>query len=193
LAKQKDTALLGPGFGLSEAKRSLAFELAMQLPLPCVLDADALTAIGTRVGELKQARAARVLTPHPGEASRLLATPVPSIERDRCAHALRLAELSGQVVVLKGARTVIASPAGELRICRSGTPALATAGSGDVLSGVIATLCGSVPAFTAAWCGVELHARAGSLAARSDRGLLAGEVPQFLGAALDECRRATSA
>jgi NAD(P)H-hydrate epimerase len=104
---------------------------------------------------------------------------------------LRLATSSGQVVVLKGARTVIASPIGELRICRSGTPALGSAGTGDVLGGLIATLMVSLPPFTAAWVGVELHARAGTLAARGDRGLVASEVAQLLGDALEQCRSAS--
>jgi hydroxyethylthiazole kinase-like uncharacterized protein yjeF len=188
-ARQQDTALLGPGFGLTPERRALALELARQLPVPCVLDADALTAIGSSVSLLRAAAAPRVLTPHPGEAARLLACAVSDVERDRYQQALRLAEASQQVVVLKGGRTVVASPGGSVRVCASGTPALGTAGTGDVLAGLIAALAVSLPPFTAAWVGVELHARAGTLAARSDRGLLASEVTGFLAAALEDCRR----
>ena len=193
LARTRDAALLGPGFGLSPEKRALAVRLAQELPLPCVLDADALTALGTDLGSLRSAAGPRVLTPHPGEAARLLGCAVPEIEQDRCTRALELAHLSGQVAVLKGARTVVAAPSGELRICTSGTPALGVAGTGDVLAGLIATLTVSLPPFTAAWAGVELHARAGTLAARGDRGLLASEVAQLLGPALEECRGRTRA
>jgi NAD(P)H-hydrate repair Nnr-like enzyme with NAD(P)H-hydrate dehydratase domain len=129
-----------------------------------------------------------VLTPHPGEASRLLGCSVAQVESNRCARACELAQQSGQVVVLKGARTVIASPQGELRICEAGTPALGTAGTGDVLSGLIATLTVFLPPFRAAWAGVELHARAGTIAAHGDRGLVAGEVAQRLAVALEQCR-----
>lgn len=193
LARTRDAAVLGPGFGLTAEKRALAVRLAQELPVPCVLDADALSALGTNLGALRHAKGPRVLTPHPGEAARLLGCPVPQIEQDRCDHALRLASLSGQVAVLKGARTVVAAPSGELRICTAGTPALGVAGTGDVLSGLIATLTVSLPSFTAAWVGVELHARAGTLATRGDRGLIASEVAQLLAAALESCRERTRA
>ncbi|MFT3922520.1 MAG: NAD(P)H-hydrate dehydratase [Myxococcales bacterium] len=188
LAEARDVALLGPGFGLTPDKRTLAIELARQLPVPCVLDADALTALGTDVDLLQYAKGPRVLTPHPGEAARLLGCTVPAVEADRCGSAQRLAEASGQVVVLKGARTVIASPSGLLRVCTAGTPALGTAGTGDVLAGLIATLTVSLRPFQAAWAGVELHARAGTLAVQGDRGLVASDVTRFLAAALEQCR-----
>ncbi len=193
LAASCDAAVLGPGFGLAEDRRALARELAVALPVPCVLDADALSALSGHLQVLRQARAPRILTPHPGEAARLLGSSVAQVEADRCARARELAEASGQVVVLKGARTVIVSPDGELRICRSGTPALGTAGTGDVLSGALAALSVSLAPFTAAWAGVELHARAGTLAARADRGALASEVAAQLAAALAQCRPAPSA
>jgi NAD(P)H-hydrate epimerase len=92
------------------------------------------------------------------------------------------------VVVLKGARTVIAAPSGQLRVASAGTPALGTAGTGDVLAGVIGALLVQLPPFEAALCGVELHARAGALAASSDRGLVASELLPALAAALEQCR-----
>ncbi len=187
-AANQNAAVLGPGFGLSPERIALIHKLARELPVPTVIDADGLTALGTELANLKDAARARVLTPHPGEAARLLGTSVSAVESDRYASAQRLAELSGQVVVLKGARTVIAAPDGQLRVCTSGTPALATGGTGDVLSGVVAALCVSLPAFTAAWVGVELHARAGALAAPSGTGLLAGEVAPQLPHALELCR-----
>lgn len=192
-AGQQHAAVLGPGFGLDAERTRLSRALALSLPVPTVLDADALTALSSDGSQLVQALASRVLTPHPGEAARLLGQSVPAIEADRYRHAQKLAELTGQVVVLKGARTVIAAPDGRLRVCASGTPALATGGTGDVLSGVIGALLVSLDAFTAAWVGVELHARAGALAAPFDRGLLAGEVAPRLAEALESCRLEASA
>jgi hydroxyethylthiazole kinase-like uncharacterized protein yjeF len=188
LAEGKAAALLGPGLGLTPERRAFARELALALPVACVLDADALTALGTQLGDLRGAAAPRVLTPHPGEASRLLGRTTAAIQADRLRAAQELAEASGQVVVLKGARSVIAGPRGELRISRAGTPALGVAGTGDVLSGAIAALLGSLAPFDAAWCAVELHARAGEIAAQSDRGLLASEVADALARALEQVR-----
>jgi hydroxyethylthiazole kinase-like uncharacterized protein yjeF len=189
LAAQQDAAVLGPGFGLSPDKRELALALARELELPCVLDADALTALGAEFHTLQAAAGPRVLTPHPGEAVRLLGWSSERIARDRYACALELATRSGHCVVLKGARSVVAAPDGRLRVCTSGSPVLATAGTGDVLSGVIATLCVSLSPFEAAWVGVELHARAGTLAAAGqDRGVLAGDVTRHLAQALEDCR-----
>jgi NAD(P)H-hydrate epimerase len=188
LASGKSAALLGPGLGLAPERRALARELALALPIPCVLDADALTALGADLAVLRTCAAPRVLTPHPGEASRLLGRPTAVVQADRLRAAQDLAEACGQVVVLKGARSVIASARGELRISRAGTSALGVAGTGDVLSGAIAALLASLAPFEAAWCAVELHARAGEIAARSDRGLLASEVADTIACALEQVR-----
>jgi NAD(P)H-hydrate epimerase len=180
LAEGKAVAVVGPGLGLDPEAQAFARALAKSLPLPSVLDADALTSIAGDLDSLRVAAGPRVLTPHPGE------------EAQRVTTARTLADRSGQVVVLKGARSVIAEPAGRLRIASAGTPALGTAGTGDVLSGVIGALLAQLPAFEAACCGVELHARAGAIAARSDRGLLASDLLPALAAALEQCRTAQS-
>jgi hydroxyethylthiazole kinase-like uncharacterized protein yjeF len=190
LARGKASALLGPGFGLEPVRREAARALAVQLPLPCVLDADALTAIALApdLRLLREAAAPRVLTPHPGEAARLLGTGTAEVAHDRYGAAQRLAAESGQVVVLKGAGTLVAAPDGRLRVCRAGTPALGSAGTGDVLAGAIAALCATCPPFEAAWAGVELHAQAAEIVAASDRGTLANEVAAGLPRALERCR-----
>ena len=188
LASSKDSAVIGPGLGLDEHARALARKLALELPLPAVLDADALTALGTDVAQLRSARAPRVLTPHPGEAARLLGTTSAEVQGDRYAAASALAMRSGQVVALKGARTVIAAPDGELRVCPTGTPAMAVAGTGDVLSGVVAALLCMHAGLQAASAAVYLHGIAGELAAHSDRGLLASELASALPSALEHCR-----
>ena len=188
LARDKDAALVGPGFGLDDDARALIRGLALELPIPTVLDADALTAFAGELALLRRASGPRVLTPHPGEAARLLGCSTGEVQRDRYAAALALAHQSDQVAVLKGARTIIATPTGDLRVCTAGSPALGTAGTGDVLGGAIAALLPLLSAFDAAWAAVELHALAAEIGAASDRGMLASEVAAALPHALERCR-----
>lgn len=190
LAEGKAAVVLGPGFGLEPERRALARELAKELPQPCVLDADALTALGDDLVALRAARGPRILTPHPGEASRLLGRSTAAVQADRFGAVRELAERSGHVVVLKGAHTVIATPGGATRVCRAGTPALGVAGTGDVLSGVLGALSVGLPAFSSAWASVHIHALAGELAAASDRGLFAHEVADAVPRALEAVRGA---
>jgi NAD(P)H-hydrate epimerase len=184
----KQAAVLGPGIGLDDDARQLVRQLALELEKPCVLDADALTLIGTDLADLQKARAPRVLTPHPAEAARLLGISTVEVQADRYTAAARLAAISGHCAVLKGARTLIAHPDGRGRVCPLDVPALAVAGTGDVLTGVIAALLPGLAAFEAASAAVYLHARAGALAARADRGLFASEVAAAVPLALAWCR-----
>jgi NAD(P)H-hydrate epimerase len=188
LARGKRAAVVGPGLGLDAYGRELSLGLAQSLEGPAVLDADALTAIGSELAALRSARAPRVLTPHPGEAARLLGTDSDDVQADRFASAQRIAERSGAIVVLKGARTIIAEPGGSMRVCPRGTPAMAVAGTGDVLSGVIGAMLAQpeLDAFDAASVAVYLHALAGELAARGDRGMLASQLAAALPAALND-------
>jgi NAD(P)H-hydrate epimerase len=189
LAKDKQAAVVGPGFGLDDASRSLARVLALTLPVPTVLDADALTALGADYTGLRGAAGPRVLTPHPGEAARLLGITSAAVQADRYAAAQQLAGHAGCVVVLKGARTIVAEPSGRMRVCPTGTPAMAVAGTGDVLAGAIAAaLAQQADAFDAAASAVYVHGLAGELAAASDRGLLASELAAALPRALEQCR-----
>jgi ADP-dependent NAD(P)H-hydrate dehydratase / NAD(P)H-hydrate epimerase len=188
LTEGKGAAVLGPGFGLDEERKALARELARELPVPCVLDADALTALGGDLESLQKTRAPRMLTPHPGEAARLLGRSTAEVQADRYGAVLELAKRSGQVVVLKGAHTLIGSPEGAIRVCRAGTPALGVAGTGDVLSGVMGALGVRLSAFSCAWASVQIHAVAGEIAAVSDRGLFAHEVADAIPRALEQVR-----
>jgi NAD(P)H-hydrate epimerase len=174
--------------GVDDVGRLLGRELALRLEVPAVLDADALTAIAGDHGLLRSARAPRVLTPHPGEAGRLLGMTSAQVQADRYAAVERLARQSGCVVVLKGARTLIADGTGRVRVNPTGTPAMAVGGTGDVLSGIIGALLASLPAFEAAVVGVYLHGLAGELAALSDRGLLASELAAAVPRAIAHCR-----
>lgn len=188
-AAGQDAAVLGPGVGKEGVARTFLTRVALELELPTVLDADALTAFAGVPGALVGCRGLRILTPHPGEAAALLGLDTASVQADRYGAASRLASLAGQVVVLKGARTIVASPEGRIAVCVEGTPALATGGTGDVLSGVLAALLVHWEPFEAACQGVLLHALAAVHAARGDRGLLAHEVadavPSVLAGALE--------
>jgi NAD(P)H-hydrate epimerase len=130
-----------------------------------------------------------VLTPHSGEAARLLGRERADVDGDRLACARELARRSGAVVVLKGRATITASPAGEAVVNAGGSPALATAGTGDVLTGTLAAfLAKGMEPLAAAACAVAVHARAGELADRGD-GTIASDVLEALPDALAEGRR----
>ncbi|MFW2389762.1 MAG: NAD(P)H-hydrate dehydratase [Polyangiales bacterium] len=172
----KRTVILGPGIGLDDLGREWARAFALHAPVPTVIDADALTHIADDGLEgLRGSAGPRILTPHPAEAARLLGKSTREVQADRYGAAAALAERSGQVVILKGARSIVAE-SGELRVCAEGTPALGVAGTGDVLSGVVGALAMSLSPLDAAICGTLLHALAGEAAAVADRGLIASEV-----------------
>lgn len=164
---------IGPGMGL-DAQASHWLDLACSSGRPLLIDADALTLLAAAPRPLTDA----VLTPHPGEAARLLETTVAEVQSDRYAAARAIAERYRCVCVLKGAGTITATAAGELWVCSAGNPAMATAGMGDVLAGVISALMAQgLDAVTAAICGVQAHAMAGDRAAAGrSRGLVASDV-----------------
>ena len=184
LCEGKRAAVLGPGMGLDDLGREWAHAFALHAPVPTVIDADGLTNLGDDgLSSLQSAAAPRVLTPHPGEAARLLNNSTADIQADRYAAADALAKKSEQVVILKGARSIVAE-AGELRVCAEGTPALGVAGTGDVLSGVVGALLLTLAPIDAAIAGALLHALAGVQASVGDRGLIASEVADAVPAVL---------
>lgn len=178
---------LGPGLGRSDGAVAFARELARAARAPLVLDADGLNAHAGRLGELRGREEPTVLTPHAGELGRLLELDSGEVERERLRHVRDAAERSGAIVVLKGDDTLIVEPAGRVAVSRGGSPALATAGTGDVLTGVIAALLAQgLDALLAAAAGVWLHAAAGREAARRQgaaEGVIAGDVIAALPAA----------
>lgn len=176
--------VLGPGMGLDELGRSWAHCVALHAPVPTIIDADGLTNLASEgLAALKVAAAPRILTPHPGEAARLLGRSSADVQADRYAAAAAIAEESGQTVILKGARSIVAG-SGALRVCGEGTQALGVAGTGDVLSGVVGALAMSLAPLDAAIAGALLHALAGIAASTGDRGLIASDladaVPEVL-------------
>jgi NAD(P)H-hydrate epimerase len=181
---------LGPGLGREPGSAELARELARRSPAPIVIDADALNAHAGRLSELAVREVATVLTPHAGELGRLLGVDSEQVERERLRHACEAAELSRAVVVLKGDDTLVAEPGGRVLVSRGGSPGLATAGTGDVLTGAIAALLAQgLDALGAAAIGVCLHAEAGRQAARA-QGAAEGVIATDVIAALPRARLA---
>jgi ADP-dependent NAD(P)H-hydrate dehydratase / NAD(P)H-hydrate epimerase len=172
-----DVIAFGPGLGKGDWARAMYREVARS-KLPAVWDADALNLLATGDEEPAAATGERILTPHPGEAGRLLGRPAAEVQRERLASVRALRERFGGVTVLKGAGTLIAGPGDVPRICLAGNAGMAAAGMGDVLTGVIAALrAQGLPAETAAIAGVAAHAAAGDrAAARGMRGLMAGDL-----------------
>ena len=160
-ARARDALVVGPGLGRDASTARAVRGLLAAFAGPALVDADALNAFEGRPEELRGA-GPRVLTPHPGEAARLLGCGTPEIQEDRAAAARELARRTQACVLLKGARSVIATPGGVLLINPSGGPALAAGGSGDVLSGAIgALLAQGLEPLDAAALGAYLHGRAG--------------------------------
>lgn len=178
-AADKQAMALGPGLGLAPATVEVVQRVSLVARLPVVLDADALNGFGTAFERLRERQAATVLTPHPGELSRLLGVSTADIQADRVAAARSAAARSGALVVLKGHQSLVASPEGAVFINGTGNPGMATGGTGDVLTGLIVSLVGQgYEAATAAQLAVHLHGLAGDLAAESEGlyGLRAGDL-----------------
>lgn len=184
-----DVIALGPGLGQAAWGHAL-WDVALHSNLPCVVDADALNLLSREsvrlaAGEVilrsslsKPKCGSHVLTPHPGEAARLLGTTTEKIQNDRYAAVRDLAARYNSVVVLKGAGSLIADPDGHVAVCPWGNPGMASGGMGDVLTGVIAALMGQgLSAWDAARLGVAVHARAGDIAAGDKpRGMVATDL-----------------
>ena len=190
-AGRSDALLIGPGLGTGGAAESLVDIALTETEHPLVLDADGLNVIAGRDGALKARRRPTVLTPHVGEMARLLGIENAEVLADTLGVARRAAETFGCVVLLKGARTVVAQADGRAVVNPIGSPALATAGSGDVLGGVIvAFLAAGLEPFDAAWAGAAVHGRAGELAAaeRGTTGVVAWDVAEAVPLALRTLR-----
>ena len=188
--RKADAVVLGPGMSKESSAQAFAREMYERIDVPLVIDADGLNAMeGCFPEDLPQRRWATVLTPHAGELARLLEVSSKDVEARRLHHAREAARIAQSFVVLKGDDTLVVSPSGRVAISRGNAPALATAGTGDVLSGVIAAmLARGVGAAQAACAGVWLHTRAGQLAGapHGPDGVIASDVVAALPAALGE-------
>lgn len=171
--------VIGPGLGRSAGAAAFVLGAMEQVELPAVLDADGFGAYAGDLGRLRDRAAATVLTPHEGELARLLGLTAAEVTAERLRCVREAATQAAAIVVLKGDDTLIAGPDGVVAVSPGATPGLATAGTGDVLSGVVgALLAAGVPPFLAACAGVRLHALAGIRAAeRHGRdGMIASDV-----------------
>ena len=178
---QARTAIaIGPGLSTHHETVELVQSLMKHLDRPSVLDADALNALAGRVSLLTECKTPPILTPHPGEMARLeVDATTQSVNADRIGTARRFARERGVFVVLKGARTVIARPDGLVAICPTGNPGMATAGTGDVLTGmIVGLLAQGVPAWDAACAATYFHGSAGDLASQhlGQPGMLASDL-----------------
>lgn len=197
LAAERDAVVLGPGLGQDAATRETVTAFVAACPVPLVVDADGLNALAplgpASLRALRRA-AATILTPHPGEAGRLLGLASGEVQRDRPGAAARLSRETGAIVVLKGERTLVADPAGRATLVPFGNPGMATGGTGDVLSGVAGSLLARHGALLAATAAAFVHARAGDLAAarRGEEGLTAGDLADALPEAIEVVRRGGS-
>jgi NAD(P)H-hydrate epimerase len=187
LAQRAQAIAIGPGIPTGDGMRAVVRRLASTVTRPMVLDADALNALGTDAPSvLSPAPGPRVLTPHPAEMGRLAGLSTADVQADRLGVARRLAAATRAIVVLKGARTVIAAPDGRAFVSPIACASLATAGSGDVLCGVVgALLAGGAEPLTAAQVAVFVHGAAGeALSADLGDGVAAGDLPLAIASVL---------
>lgn len=192
LAAERDVLALGPGLGSGDGARRLVHAVCERVEAPMVIDADGLNAIGRELGLLKGRRAATVLTPHPGEAARLLGCSARDVNADRIAAAIELSTGSECVVLLKGAGTVVADATGRVRVNPTGNPALGSGGTGDVLTGVVAALLAQgLAAVDAATAAAYLHGAAADAWAEThgEAGLAAEDLADAIPAAAARLRR----
>ena len=181
ILKGKTALALGPGISTQPQVREILLNLIPQLPLPLVIDADGITALAAGAEVLKKCKNPVILTPHPGEMARLMGLTTDTVQADRIGVATTCAAAYGCIVVLKGHKTVIAAPQGEVYINTTGNPGMASGGTGDVLTGMIGGLLaqGLPPLEAAAW-GTYLHGLAGDRAAQA-----LGEIPLIAGDVID--------
>jgi hydroxyethylthiazole kinase-like uncharacterized protein yjeF len=195
LAERAGAIVLGPGIGRSDGAVAFARRVAAEVNVPLLIDADGLNAHAQELELLAGRDAPTILTPHDGELGRLLGIDSGAVGAKRIEHARRAARRSGAIVVLKGDDTLVVPPEGPIAVSRGGSPALATAGTGDVLCGLVgALLSKAMDPFAAACAGVFAHARAGQEAARrlgADH-VVAGDVIDCIPVAMHNARAGTT-
>ena len=179
----KSAVLIGPGITTNQSTSSLIKNLIKKISCPMLIDADGLNIATDEIKLLKKKKTPVIVTPHPGEMARLLNTTSKKVQGDRIGAGRRLATKYGIYVILKGARTIIATPDGDVYINPTGNPGMATAGTGDVLSGIIAGfLCQGFSAKDSSILGVYLHGMAGDISASnlSQTALIASDLIRAL-------------
>ncbi len=183
ISRDKNAVLVGPGLTQSPSTVNFVKRILPNIEVPLIIDADALNAISDSPGILRMCNGTPILTPHPGEMSRLIKISTKEIQQEREQCAIDFARQMGVIVVLKGHHTVIASPDGKYAVNTTGGHGLAKGGTGDVLAGLIAGLVAQgVSPFYACQLGVWLHGRAGDLAEKTlhPRSMTAVDLFEFL-------------
>lgn len=186
LALQNDVVAIGPGLGRHEETIALVHQVIAGIEKPLVIDADALYALIDHTSLLAEAKSVPILTPHPGEMARLVGLTADEVNEDRVYIARQAALEWGSIIILKGARTVVAFPDGEVYINSSGNAGMATGGAGDVLTGIIAGFIGQgLSSHEAALAGVYIHGLAGDIVAKNGMvGMIASDIMKALPAAI---------
>ncbi|WP_010246051.1 bifunctional ADP-dependent NAD(P)H-hydrate dehydratase/NAD(P)H-hydrate epimerase [Acetivibrio cellulolyticus] len=174
-----NVAAVGPGLSAGNEIADVVYNIIKGSRVPIVLDADGINLVAKDLSVLKDIRTQIVMTPHPGEMARLIGTSVKEVQKDRVNIARNFSKEWGVITVLKGSRTIIASPEGEIYINTTGNPGMSTGGSGDVLTGIIAGLIGQgLKPLDASIAGVYLHGACGDniAAEKGEHGLIAGDL-----------------
>ncbi|MFH1564990.1 MAG: NAD(P)H-hydrate dehydratase [bacterium] len=182
-SKKCDSIAIGPGLGQNKETQKLVKELILKIEKPIILDADGINALNGDIKIFKKRKNRTIITPHPGEMSRLIKKDITHIQLNRENIAKDIAQTTGAVVCLKGHRTVVASSSGEIYINKTGNSGMASGGTGDVLTGIITSFVGQgMDDFSATVAAVYLHGLAGDIAA-SKKGkfsLIASDIIEYL-------------
>ncbi len=190
ILKQINVLIIGPGLGKNKSTYSLIRKVINSCSHPAVIDADALNALNNNLRILKKHVSEIVLTPHEKEISRLFNLSMRQVQKNRILIAQKYAKYYNKIIILKGHNSIVASPNGKFYINKSGNPGMATAGSGDVLSGIVGGfLAQGLDAFTAAKYATLIHGLAGDIAAKdkTQMGLIASDIINRIPDALKMC------
>ena len=182
LCSRKTALAIGPGLSLNSETTRLVQQLVRKSPLPAVIDADGISALAGKTEILRKSQKDLLLTPHPGEMARLAGSSIEDVQMDRIEVTRGFAKEYGVILILKGSRSLVASPGGEVYFNPTGNPGMASGGMGDVLTGMIGGLLAQgLPALEAAKLGVYLHGLAGDYAAflKGERGIAATDLVEL--------------
>lgn len=183
LSNRVNMVIIGPGLSLNEETQELVMELAREIQTPLLIDGDGITAIAKEIGLIGERKAETILTPHSGEMARITKMEVAEVNKDKINTLQRTASELNAIIVLKGAHSLIGYPDERVYINTSGNPGMATAGSGDALTGAIAAMYGlGLPLREAVRMGVFIHGLSGDLAAREkgEDGITAQDILDYL-------------
>jgi NAD(P)H-hydrate epimerase len=191
MLEQADVLVIGPGLGNNKSTYALIRKVIDRCALPAVIDADALGALNKNLKILKKHKGAIVLTPHQKEIARLFGLDIAKVRKNRKLIAQKYAKYYNNIVILKGHNSLVAGSRGEFYVNKTGNPGMATAGSGDVLSGIVGAFMGQgLDAFRAAKYATYIHGLAGDIAAKdkTQMGLIASDIINRIPDALKRCR-----